>query len=398
MADGRTPVSIITVFNDPEVRRACLDRSIDEHQAQAPETEYIPVDNTGGRFTSAGAALNHGAAQARHEYLVFVHQDVYLHSLAALESAAGKLARDPQIGLLAATGRTPDGRFLGTVRDRLLLVGDPAPEPAQVDCVDELLFMIPRRVLEREPLPEDHDLAWHAYAVEYGLRMRAQGLRVCAVDIPVTHNSLTINLARLEVAYEAVAARHPDLMPVMTPQGRVGGPPQMRDRTANILREHRWRYRWLRESPAAHAGRRAAGAPSCVLADIRLDIDDLLDRLPAEPPLLVLSLDRHDAFADDRPGPLALARGGRPVLFTSRPLRDLAATASAPPSGGPVLITNLGLEDVRALGPQLPARERLLGLRTSIGFWMLLGVPSSALPEAWRSPQATPLGMRPVGR
>ena len=50
--------------------------------------DYVPVSNCDGVFASAGAALNHGAAQCRHDYIVFAHQDVYLHSLAALEEAA----------------------------------------------------------------------------------------------------------------------------------------------------------------------------------------------------------------------------------------------------------------------------------------------------------------------
>ena len=86
--------------------------------------------------------------------------------------------------------------------------------------------MVPRRVLEREPLTEDPELAWHAYAVEYGLRVRARGRRVCVVDIPLTHNSLTVNLDRLELAYATIAAKHPAGMPVVTPQGKVPRDPR----------------------------------------------------------------------------------------------------------------------------------------------------------------------------
>ena len=100
MAARRVPVSIICVFNDPEVRRACLDRSIAEHRDEGT-VEYIPIDNVDGSFPTAGAALNHGASLAR-QHLVFVHQDVYLHSLAALEVAAVAFAADPTIGLMGA--------------------------------------------------------------------------------------------------------------------------------------------------------------------------------------------------------------------------------------------------------------------------------------------------------
>ena len=126
MSPRRERVSIVTVFNDAAVRQGCLDRSIEAHRDEVADVDYVPVDNTERRFGSAGAALNHGAREARHEYLVFVHQDVYLHSLKALEEAAGMLAEDQTIGLLGAAGVTPRGRFLGRLRDRVILAGEPA--------------------------------------------------------------------------------------------------------------------------------------------------------------------------------------------------------------------------------------------------------------------------------
>ena len=388
----REPVTIVTVFNDLDMRRECLDRSIEDHRLEAPDTEYLPIENASGAFASAGAALNHGAAQARHEYVVFVHQDVYLHSLVALERAAGMLADDDGIALIGAVGPTAGGTFFGRVRDRVFLLGEPAPRPTPVDCVDEVLFVVSKRMLEREPLAEDPELAWHAYAVEYGLRARARGKRACVADIPLTHNSLTVNLDRLEVAYATLAARYPAGMPVMTPQGRVGGPEPAHSRAPKFLDAHRWRYRWLIESIDAHRGRRAAGGSPCVIGDIRLDVDDLLARLPESDPLLVISVDQDGGFADDRPGPLALKRLGRPVLVTSR-VRDEVPGAVAAAGASPVLLTNLRLQDVRALASRLPADQRVLGFRTSLGYWMVLGVAPSQLPPAWRGAQARPLGM-----
>ena len=215
------PISIICVFNDLEARRRCLDRSIEQHRDEAT-VEYLPVDNTGGRFATAGAALNHGASLASHDYLVFVHQDVYLHSLRALAEAAGRLAGDESIGLLGAFGIASSGTPSVASATASSCSVSRRREPVDVDSLDELLFVIPRELVRREPLAEAAELAWHAYAVEYGLRVRSLGLRVCAVDIPLTHNSLTTNLARLDEAYEAVASRYSDAMPVQAPCGIVG--------------------------------------------------------------------------------------------------------------------------------------------------------------------------------
>ncbi len=408
MSRRREPVSIVTVFNDAEVRQACLDRSIDAHRDEALDVDYVPVDNTGDRFGSAGAALNHGAREARHDFVVFVHSDVYLHSLTALEDAAGMLADDESIALLGASGVTAQGRFFGRIRDRVVLGGESARRPTTVDCVDEVLFMIPRRLLERYPVTEEPDLAWHAYAVDYGLRARADGLRVCALDIPITHNSLTMktdhvhmerfHVDRLSMAYDALAARHSAAMPVATPQGKVGGAPSLADRLGAVrgLRRHRWRYRWLRESLSAHAARRAAAGTACVLGDIRNDVDDILAELPSETPLLVINVDHDSTFADPGADVLALTRAGRPIRLSSRPLEDVASAIPRSALDGPLLVTNLNLADLGSVASQLPSDRRVVGF-DSVYYWMVLGVAPAAMPAAWRSPRATPLGMPALG-
>ena len=169
-------ISIVCVYNDPDVRRECLDRSIAAY-AGGLEVDYIPVDNTKYAFSSAGAALNYGARQARHDLVVFVHQDVYLHSLERMTTAAAAFSEGAW-GLLGASGVTAQGKSVGRLRDRIQLIGSSAPTPVDVDSVDEVLFMVPRELVLRHPLTADPDLAWHAYAVEYGLRLRQLGKRV----------------------------------------------------------------------------------------------------------------------------------------------------------------------------------------------------------------------------
>ncbi len=73
---------------------------------------------------------------------------------------------------------------------------------AEVDSLDEVLFMMRRDQILRHPLSEEADLSWHAYAVEYGARLRSMGYRVAVANIPLTHNSLTINLDRLAEAHQ----------------------------------------------------------------------------------------------------------------------------------------------------------------------------------------------------
>jgi hypothetical protein len=103
------------VFNDAPVREQCLDSSIERHRSEVDGLDYEVVDNRDGKFSSAGAALNVGALRARHDHFVFAHQDVVLHSLAALERAVVMLEADHGIGLIGASG-VERGRY-ASVRD-----------------------------------------------------------------------------------------------------------------------------------------------------------------------------------------------------------------------------------------------------------------------------------------
>ena len=387
MAPEPVPVSIICVFNDPEVRKRCLDRSIEERRHEAP-VEYVPVDNVDGSFGSAGAALNHGASLAKHEVLAFVHQDVYLHSLRALESAARALMDDEEIGLIGAIGPHGSGKLIGRIRDRVVLLGEAVREPTEVDSLDELLFMARRSLVMREPLAESPELAWHAYAVEYGLRMRSLGLRVCAGDIFLTHNSVTANLDRLDVARRAVAVAHPDALPVRVPGGLIAPRPR---RGAGILRSHRWRYRWLRESIAAHLGARASEGSKCVLGDIRLDVDDLMASAP-DPRLLVINIERA-APRNYPSSPVEMTRLGRTIEVTADSMTGLIDRLPRRGPGVSTLITNLRRADLRALSGPLAGEMRLLGYHGGLGYWLVLGPLAAERSQRWRTPSARPLGM-----
>jgi len=332
---------------------------------------------------------------AKHDYFVFAHQDVYLHSLRALEEAAGRLADDESIGLLGAFGVDSAGELVGLVRDRVVLLGERASEPRDVDSLDELLFIIPRRVFERAPLSEAPELAWHAYAAEYGLRMRSLGLRVCACDIPLTHNSLTVNLERLEEAHRSLAECYPDALPVRTPCGTIA--PRARPLpSSGFFAPHRWRYRWLRESVVAHAARRATGG-RCVLSDIRFDIDELIASLP-DSPLMVVNLDRDAEFGEAQPGPIELVRRDRKIMITSRRMPEVIDTLTAWLPRMPVLVTNLRIAEVRSLAPRLPRTPQVVGFRKEVGCWMLLGGTIETVPEQWRFPKAKPLGMPAIAQ
>lgn len=391
----RVPVSVVCVYNDVTVRRVCLDRSIEAGLEQAPDTEYLPIDNTGHQYPSAGAALNAGIRMARHDVVVLVHQDVYLHSITALERAAAALLESPDVGVVGAVGITASGTVAGVVRDRVVMIGRSASS-TDVDSLDEVLFMIERDRALAEPLSEDPDLAWHAYAVEYGARVRDQGLRVVATDLPLTHNSMTVNLDRLAEAHARVASLHPAVLPIQTTCGVVRAP-QQQSRWRRALRRRRGAAAWLRESVQAARLARLVGARASdvALADVRLDIDDALETLEA-PALSIVNLDVVPGGAElwtvdglGRRGKDVSARAGGPGLV----LEALASKAD----DEALLVTGLDLAAWRRLAPALQGTPHLVGIARDTGAWVLCHADAPHLRSMWPGRRSAAFGLVPRG-
>lgn len=387
-------ISIVCVFNDVDVRQHCLDRSISDYQGSG-SVDYVPVDNTTHAFTTAGAALNHGARRAKHDVVVFVHQDVYLHSIDRLIEVAALLGEGGSWGLLGASGVAASGQVVGRLRDRVQLLGSDAPAPVAVDSLDEVLFMIRRSQVLAEPLSEHPELAWHAYGVEYGLRMKALGRGVGAVNLAVTHNSLTINLARLDVAHARVASLHPSAVPVRTTCGVVGGGTTSRIKSLPLLgpvaAKHGWRYQWFQESRLARRASRRAGLPA-VIGDIRRAVDGL--EVGAHRTLHVVNVDDLGGFAGYGAEPLCLVRRDQPVSARAVTTPDdLVAALGSIPAGESTLVTDLDVEHVEPVGELLRGRDdaAVLGVHDGM-LWLLTGSAATHLPETFGTRRATPMG------
>ena len=395
MNDTQVPVSriraisIICVYNDADVRRECLDASIEAYDGPV-DVDYVPIDNTRHAFASAGAALNHGVRLARHDVIAFPHQDVYLNSIDRV-ARAGDMLGDAW-GVLGANGVAADGENTGRIQDRAQLIGRSAEDPIEVDSVDEVLFMATKQMLLENPLSEDPELAWHAYAVEYGLRLRRLGLGVGAVNMGATHNSLTVNLAKLDVAHRSVERTYAEFLPIHTTCGTIGAATS-RLRRVPVIRRHGWRLRWLRHSLVAHRVRRELDLP-VVLSDIRHEID-LLD-FSADRPLYLFNLDAVGGFVEYADRTLKLTRYGRPVLMTTvRSAQDVAPLLDQVPEEALVLIIGWTLADLGTFRSRCRRDDSwLVGIHPDT-LW-LLRARDVATPEEWSRPTAVPLGFKSV--
>lgn len=388
MGEVRTPVSIVCVYNDPAVLESCLAASIKAGPGASRQTEVIPVDNVSGAFASAGAALNHGARMARNEVVVFVHQDVYLHSLPALEAAAATLLADPAIGVLGAVGVSHRGEVVGAMRDRVVPLGRSTSVPVDVDSLDEVLFMVTRSQVLREPLSESPDLAWHAYAVEYCLRMRASGRRAAAVDIPLTHNSMTTNLARLDVAHRSVGHTYAGLVPVRTTCGIVTGEHGSGATAWPVRRARGARTFWGESVRARRVRRSLRGVPQArghvVLADIRLLVDDVA-RLAGSSSIRVIDPSRDGTVGEAE----GLERNG--IAFSAATLRwpGVVAAVAATTPDQLLLVSGLRSEEIAPLAATTTG-PYVVGLARDTGLWLLLGADPATLAPLWSRPRNRP--------
>jgi hypothetical protein len=173
----------------------------------------------------AATGLAAGLARAKHDLVIWAHQDVYLprgliarlsHQFRDAERRWGRIGLAGVYGATqAAQGLTRVGRVVD--RDRLL---DEAVElPAPVTSLDELLLVLPRDT----PLRAEPRLGFHLYGTDLCLQARARGLPAVVLDALCLHNSRHVDLpGEFWTSADALAAKWPDALPVATPCVMIG--------------------------------------------------------------------------------------------------------------------------------------------------------------------------------
>lgn len=76
-------ISLITVYNNKELLIKMLASA---KMQKNVDIDYVLIDNTSNRFSSAAKALNYGVEQAKGDVIVFLHQDIEFLQDNALET------------------------------------------------------------------------------------------------------------------------------------------------------------------------------------------------------------------------------------------------------------------------------------------------------------------------
>lgn len=242
---GEPLVSVVTVYNKPEVVERCLVASLRRQTGTA--FEWIGVDNTASDHASAALALNAGARRARGRILLFTHQDVSLYGerwITGLERCMTGLS---EVGVAGVVGpRASDGMMIGFMKDRKAVMGHPLREPMEVQTLDECVLAMRREVYERHPFDESIG-GWHVYGVDACLRTRRSGLRTYVLPLFVHHDSAAINMAGLAEAHDRVYREHAGTeATIYTTCGVVTSPRAKLAR--RVGRGFRWGLRRVRET------------------------------------------------------------------------------------------------------------------------------------------------------
>jgi hypothetical protein len=188
-------ISIVCVYNKESI---FTDALLSGLKNQTAAYELIALDNTAGRFRSAAEAYNFGGARARGEYIMFIHQDMWLATRTWLEDAEGILGDLPSLGVAGVAGvfsmakRVQRGEK-GCSRIHFLR----APIPVELDIIgtvseevealDECLLIVPRLVFDRLKFDEATFDGWDCYGADYCLCARDLGLKTYVIPAPSSH-------------------------------------------------------------------------------------------------------------------------------------------------------------------------------------------------------------------
>ena len=212
-------ISVVCVYNDSRTLEEYLLRSL---KNQRSPYEYIGIDNTNEKYRSAASVLNDGAKGGTSDYFMFAHQDVLFSSSDWLEQVEILLRNIPDLGVAGVAGAIGKRGYSDSISN--ITNGKPPrrvsekviTRPTPVQTVDECLFIVPRKVLEKIQFDEINCNGWHLYAADLCLTCGEQGLANYVLPVTMYHRS----------------------------DGRSMSPDYF-DTISKLYRKHRGKYPWI---------------------------------------------------------------------------------------------------------------------------------------------------------
>jgi hypothetical protein len=218
-----TPLSFVACVSDDSLLKDNLLASPDLVGPGSPH-EVILIHDA----PSAAAGYTMGRQRAKHEWVVFVHQDVRLlagwdqtlaRQIGEAEQRFGPIGVAGVYGVgevieSLASDKPLAAERIGWVVDRGRELRDGPDLPARVATLDELVLVVRRD----SGLQFDPALGFHLYGADMCLQARERGLAVVALGALCHHNSRSVGLPEgFFASAEVFARKWKHRLPVATP-------------------------------------------------------------------------------------------------------------------------------------------------------------------------------------
>lgn len=222
---GTNRVAIAAAVNDDEVLGQCLAASPDIASGALALGTYRG-------YASASRALNAALDESTAEWVMLVHQDVYLPAgfldqlLRALSHAEVSF---PSVGVCGVIGMTASGEVRGQTWSSGLgtLVGRVIEEPMTVATLDEMILIVRRPT----GLRFDDDLpGFHLYGTDIVLSAQELGLVALALPLSTIHHSKAVVALGADYAapYDYLRRKWWAILPAATMMGGIRRNPMHR--------------------------------------------------------------------------------------------------------------------------------------------------------------------------
>lgn len=185
----RNKISVIIVYTDAE-KLSEAELWI-EKQSVISDTQIIALDNRENRFSSAAMALNYGAGCAQGNILIFMHQDVYLWDLDAIEKIYSYLFEHPTaiVGIAGRNAKEGVVTDIYETKDKLRRGVRAYGEIMQITALDECLFAMTKGRWSELRFDEVCCDNWHGYAMDICFNNILHGGQNILLPLEVCHES-----------------------------------------------------------------------------------------------------------------------------------------------------------------------------------------------------------------
>ncbi len=211
-------IDVVCVYTKPELVQQ-MKQSALENGGYA-DVNFILLDNTSGRFSSAAQAYNYALChECKSEVIIFCHQDIVFYENAVI--AVYNLCQKNENVLYGAAGAVSNRCLLlchvprlyshiwqGTGQNTFRYESLSAGEIRDVFTLDECLIAANRKLFDTVRFDEQTCDNWHMYAVELSLQCHVKRIPVCVFDANVLHLSMGVITPSFYATVEKVVAKY----------------------------------------------------------------------------------------------------------------------------------------------------------------------------------------------